>query len=192
MRVLINGGEVICHVWGASGFHRLKTTGNSLSSEGLVLDSYPPKEALALLPQEAFSIWFGDIGYWPITHKIMALLFWMQGIRPWLCLQHLYPSHQFLLSLSLQMPISFCKGQTVVSSSRWFWEKQLRTMPSFSNTNISQNSSVVLWLQPFPASLSKPHQPGIINEPIISVCGWHWKQTQFQTTQMSDRSTKEG
>lgn len=56
MKVLINGGEGICHVWGAYGFHTLKTTGNSLSPEGLVLDSYPLKEGLAWPPQEAFSI----------------------------------------------------------------------------------------------------------------------------------------
>lgn len=92
VKVLINGGEVICHVWGAYGFHRLKTTGNSLSSEGLVLDSYPPKEALAWPPQEAFSIWFGDIGYWPITHTEL-----------WAC----FSGPGFAYSIRTP-PISFC------------------------------------------------------------------------------------
>ena len=144
-------------------------------SEGLLLCSYPLKEASALLTQEDFSFWFGVIGYWPITHsRVMGLLSWIQGIGLWLCLQHSLPlPSQFLLNLSLQMSISFLKGQVVVSSSKGLREKALRTTPSktfcllllwldtswqavwFSNTLNQVASLVVIWEQYFwrPAEL---------------------------------------
>lgn len=71
--------------------------------------------------------------YWILTHHSQqsygpAALDPGTGLR--LCLQHPPPlPFQFLLNLSLQMSISFCKGQAVVSSSRGFRQKELRMMP---------------------------------------------------------------
>lgn len=92
----------------------------------------------------------------------MGLLSWIQGIGLWLCLQHSLPlPSQFLLNLSLQMSISFLKGQVVVSSSKGLREKVLRTTPSVTFY------SILLWLQlkPIsssflaPASLNRQHLP---------------------------------
>ena len=138
-------------------------------SEGLLLCSYPLKEASALLTQEDFSFWFGVIGYWPITHsRVMGLLSWIQGIGLWLCLQHSLPlPSQFLLNLSLQMSISFLKGQVVVSSSKGLREKALRTTPS------KTFYSILLWLQLKPIS-SSFFAPALFNCQHLPLL---WKQS---------------
>lgn len=151
MRVLINGGEAICHVWGAYRFHRLKTTGNSLSSEGLVLDSYPPKETLALLPQEAFSIWFGDIGYWPITHTELWPYF--SGCR------ELGPGFAYSISTP---PISFCWVSACKCQFHFVKARQLSVLLDDSGRNslgqclplaIPTFHRIPLWCSDFSPSL---------------------------------------
>ena len=112
----------------------------------------------------------------------MDLLPWIQGTGLRLCLQHPSPlPFQFLLNLSLQMSISFSKGQAVVSSSRGFRHKELRTMPS-----TSFYSFTIKLPQPHPAHhhLSLPWKLSV-NQLFI----WpDYRYNQFQITPMSGRS----
>lgn len=83
-RVLIDVGEVIGQAWvDNDDFHTLKAISI-------------PQNAKRLQPL----IWW----YWILTHyshRVLGLLSCLQGAGPWLCLEHLYPSLQVLLTLSL-------------------------------------------------------------------------------------------
>lgn len=113
----------------------------------------------------------------------MGLLPWIQETGLWLCLQHHPPlPSQFLLNHSLQMSISFCKGQAVVSSSRGLREKTLRMMPS------AAFYSILLWLSNLSflpcSSLTQPPTSSLALETVIEPAFCN----QFQTAPMFGRS----
>lgn len=157
LRVLINVGKVICQVCFACGFLRLKATGNSSSVRraGAVLLS--PEGGFSSADSRRLQLLIRS--YWILTHHSQQS-YGLAALDPmnwdWLCLQHLLPlPFQFLLNLSLQMSISFCKGQAVISSSSGCREKALMMMPSAIFYSILlQFSNCTLSLLP---SLSQPH-----------------------------------
>lgn len=112
LRVLIDVGKVICQVCFACGFLRLKATGNS--------SSVRRAGAVLITPEGGFSsadsrrlqllIW----SYWILirhSQRSYGPAALDLGNEAQLCRQHPPPlPFQFLLNLSLQMSISFCKG----------------------------------------------------------------------------------